>query len=288
MNKKGHYRLRVTGRAPNYTWRKWTTPKWLQRYEAHLDEQTGGTHAVIERPGRSRIAVEFFCDTRGVGRELVTAFGGSVTRLPADWEAQALESQRIEPLRIGRRLTVQSDSDQGANKAVLVIPAGAAFGTGDHATTAMSLRLLERISRRLPPGWRMLDAGTGSGILALAARRLGAGKVIAIDNDRVAIRTARENARRNCVRGVKFVVADINEQAADVFDIITANLYSELLEAVLPSFRASLQASGHLILSGILRFQEPQLMRALASNGFRILETRRRGKWVALLCSGGL
>ena len=91
----------------------------------------------------------------------------------------------------------------------------------------MSLRMLERVSRGLRDGWRMLDAGTGSGILALAGKRFGAGTVLAIDNDPTAIATARENARANGIREVKFVVGDVTAMAAGEFDIITANLYSE-------------------------------------------------------------
>jgi ribosomal protein L11 methyltransferase len=273
----------VTGKAPNYIWRKWVAPDWLQRHERKLAERTDGKHAVIERPGRARLGIEFFSDgLRGV-RALAETFGGSVIRLPVDWEARYFESHKTKPLRIGRRLVIRGDPDPGETIPVLVIPAGAAFGTGEHATTAMSLRLLERATHKLSPGWRMLDAGTGSGILALAGRRFGASSVIAVDNDPQAVRTARENARRNGLRGVKFIHGDINRHVAGAFDIVTANLYSELLAAVLPRFRKCLRGGGRLILSGVLRGQEPTLRRALRANSFRVLEARRRGKWVALL-----
>ncbi|MEP6956941.1 MAG: 50S ribosomal protein L11 methyltransferase, partial [Chthoniobacterales bacterium] len=119
--------------------------------------------------------------------------------------------------------------------------------------------------------------------LALAGKRFGAGKVRAIDYDRTAIATARENARRNAIGGLQFAVADVTRGTVGTFDIITANLYSDLLETVLPQFRSSLAADGMLILSGVLRSQEPGLTRGLRRNGFRVLEARRRGKWVALL-----
>src|SRR6185503_7295831 len=79
----------------------------------------------------------------------------------------------------------------------LIIPAGAAFGTGDHATTAMSLRMMERLTRDWRAGWSAVDLGTGSGILALAAKRFGASRVAGIDLDPMAIATAKENARLN-------------------------------------------------------------------------------------------
>lgn len=274
----------MTRATPNYLWRKLTTVEWLRRNESTLADATGGTHALIERPGRQRIGVECFCDHRTVALELAARFGGTVLRLPTNWEAQFLAAHQTRPLRVGRRLTIRSEPDAGSGTAMLVIPAGAAFGTGDHATTAMSLRFLEEVTRELPRRWMMLDAGTGSGILALAGRRFGAGIVVAVDNDPNAIRTARENARANRIRGVKFVTGDIAKHTRGSFDIITANLYSELLRAVLPRFRRCLRKDGRLILSGVLRVQEPALRRALRANGFRVREVRRRGKWIALLC----
>src|SRR5256885_576827 len=80
----------------------------------------------------------------------------------------------------------------------------------ENATTAMSLRLLEKLSRNCSPGWSIVDLGTGSGILALAAKRLGATRVIGIDNDPIAISTAKQNAQLNKIRGVHFRVADIH------------------------------------------------------------------------------
>jgi len=128
----------------------------------------------------------------------------------------------------------------------------------------------------------MLDAGTGSGILALAGKRFGAAQVTAVDHDPMAISTARQNARANHIRGVEFVVGDVTKLQGR-YEIITANLYSELLVSVLPRFRKRLAAEGWMILSGVLRAQETRLSRAVRSNGLRIDQIRRRGKWIALL-----
>lgn len=274
----------VTGTRPNYLWRKWATAVWLRKQEAALALFTGGAHALIERPGRARISVEFFCASRRRARALQEIFGGTVTRLPSDWEARFFAAHKTKPLRIGRRLTIRSELGPVSETPLLLIPAGAAFGTGEHATTAMSLRLLEQVTRSSPPGWRMLDAGTGSGILALAGKRFGAGNVLAIENDPLALRTAKFNAGANRIHGIDFRVADVKEVAGR-FDLITANLFSELLIRVFPRFRRCLRSDGRLILSGVLRRQELELRRALRSNGFRVLETRRRRKWIALLSS---
>ncbi len=274
-------------RGSYYIWRRAANAEWLSANEISLHEQTSGTYAVIERPGRHRLIVEAFCNTVRAARRLHGSFGGSVSLLAADWEARALAAAKTKPLRIGRRLIVTSDEDyvtSDGSTATLIIPAGAAFGTGEHATTAMSLRMLERITRSLTR-WRMLDAGTGSGILALAGRRFGAQEVAAIDNDPLAISTAKENARRNHVRYIQFRVSNVAKRQRGTFDIISANLYSELLIATLPLWRENLRPGARLIISGVMRPQEAGLLRALRKNGYSTHETRRRGKWLALLCS---
>jgi ribosomal protein L11 methyltransferase len=270
-------------------WRKAASAAWLAQHSTRLDEQTRGSYAVIERPNGKRVQVEAFCDARREARKLVAEFGGTVADLSSGWQARFFSAAKTKPIRAGDRLIVASDAadlpKEGGAARTLIIPASAAFGTGEHATTAMSLRMLERVSRRLRPGWRMLDAGTGSGILAVAAACFGAAEVIAIDNDPLAISVAQENARANGIRGVTFITGDVNGRLAGKFDIIAANLFSELLIAMLPKWRKSLAAGGRLILSGVLRNQEPDLARALRRNGCEALEIRRRGKWIALLAA---
>jgi ribosomal protein L11 methyltransferase len=163
-----------------------------------------------------------------------------------------------------------------------MIPASLAFGTGEHVTTAMSLRLLEQLTRGWKHGWSLLDLGTGSGILALAAKSFGASSVTGIDNDPAAISVAKSNARLNKIRGAGFQLGDLRMQKpAQKTDVITANLYNDLLIKILPK----LNAGRWLILSGILRSQQHELGRALQRNQYDIVETRRRGKWVAILAT---
>ncbi|HLW36509.1 MAG TPA: 50S ribosomal protein L11 methyltransferase, partial [Chthoniobacterales bacterium] len=205
-----------------------------------------------------------------------------------NWKKRVLR-QKTKPIRIGERK--------------LIIPAGAAFGTGEHATTAMCIRMLERLicgwgvqaarrsyscsaSRRTPQasGLRspelVVDLGTGSGIFALAAKALGAKQVIGIDNDPIAISTAKQNAGLNKIRGVKFRVADVRDWTLEGrVDVVTANLFSELLIKILPKLRGV----RWLILSGILRNQEADVKRALTRMKAQIFDIRRRGKWVAML-----
>lgn len=130
----------------------------------------------------------------------------------------------------------------------------------------------------------MLDAGTGSGILAIAGSYFGAKRVLAIDSDPLAGATAKRNARANCVRNIEFSTGDILKQKlTGKFDIITANIFSEILIAALPIWSRHLAAEASVILSGILRNQETTTSRTLRRHGFVISEIRRRGKWIALV-----
>ena len=144
----------------------------------------------------------------------------------------------------------------------------------------MSLRFLEQLTRCWNRGWSLVDLGTGSGILALAAKRFGAGRVTGIDNDPLAISAAKSNARLNKIRGARFQLCDVRKwNSARKTDVITANLYSDLLIEILPK----LWASEWLIISGILRSQQDELVRALKRNHYDIISMKRRGKWMAIL-----
>jgi ribosomal protein L11 methyltransferase len=167
---------------------------------------------------------------------------------------------------------------------LLVIPASAAFGTGGHATTAMSLCVLERLTRNWEKGWSLADLGTGSGILALAAKRFGAGHVIGIDIDPKAISIAKANARLNKIENVDFRLGDLRKwKPTGARDIVAANLYSELLIAIMPE----LKRRTWFILSGVLRTQENKFLRVLRRNNIEIANVKRRGKWIAVLANCG-
>src|ERR1700737_3497521 len=285
-----------------YLWRKSATSRWLDAHEAALRAKASAQLVVIEQPDRKNLQVEVSCKLLTQGRQLVGQFGGRIEKLPRDWLQRFSREQNSKPIKIGKRLVISNVGRTLMSRlrtrqrksghigpSHIVIPAGAAFGTGDHATTAMSLRLLEEVSRKLKPGWSLVDLGTGSGILALAAKRFDAQRVIAMDNDAQAIATARENARMNSIDHVYFRIGDVRRwRSARKVDIVTANLFSELLIEILPKLKRSLKHNGRMILSGVLRTQERELRRALRSQKVDIMKVRRRGKWVAMLanCSG--
>ena len=281
-----------------FVWRKRASTVWLAANEATLCEVAGRRLAIISRPGRKNAIAEIAGSNRPDLESIRSRFGGTIEKLPRDWLKKFSRAQKLKPIKIGKRLVIIRSGGfpaavygkSAAGKTpFLVIPAGTAFGTGEHPTTAMSLRLLERCTRgwgaqaglRSPDKeWTLLDVGTGSGILALVAARFGARHVIAIDHDPVAIATAKENARRNKIANIDFHVADVRRwKFSPRTEIITANLFSELLIEILPK----LKRVQWLILSGILREQEARLVRALKRNGIAIAEMRRRGKWIAIL-----
>ena len=168
--------------------------------------------AITARPGRVRSLVQVVCESPSASKELQRRFGGSATKLPRNWLAIYQRPRSLAPLRIGHRLEIMSERAQTpkvTGRPQLIIPAAGAFGTGEHATTAMSLRLLERATRSFAPGWQLLDAGSGTGILALAAARFGARQVLGLDLDPRAVAHARSNARLNRIRSAQFVRADV-------------------------------------------------------------------------------
>jgi ribosomal protein L11 methyltransferase len=268
-----------------YIWRKRAGARWLHDRSEELTRRFGGAVAIIERPGSERALLEISCRTKEQAKKLIREFGGSAEKLRPDWLQHFAREVRTKPLRIGSRLVVLSAAArQNFAARILIIPAETAFGTGHHATTAMCLRLLERATRRLTPGWSMLDAGTGSGILALAGSYFGAGRVLAIDSDPLACQTAKRNVRANGARHIEITTGDILKQKlTGKYDIITANLFSEILAGALPLWAKHLAPGARLILSGVLQTQKPTVVGALRRHSFTTLEIRRRGKWSALL-----
>lgn len=183
-----------------------------------------------------------------------------------DWAA--LWKQGLKPRRVGRRLIIAPSWTRPKRRRgdiIIEIDPQMAFGTGEHASTRGALRLLEDVIRRSD---RVLDVGTGSAVLAIAAARLGAAEVLGVDNDADAIINATENVERNGVVGrvtveQAHVDADyLDALGASRFDVIVANVLSGVLIPLLPAFRRSLAPGGRLILGGILEREAPDVVAA--------------------------
>jgi ribosomal protein L11 methyltransferase len=165
----------------------------------------------------------------------------------------------------------------------IYIPANLAFGTGEHATTAGCLRLLVDIAPKTGD-WEFLDAGTGTGILAIAAFRLGASRIMAFDFDATAIRVAKTNAQLNKAEGLKLFRADVLDYSPDGrFDVVTANLYGDLFRKAASKLWAAIKPEGRLIISGLMRDQVEQATEKIDKLRGQIEIKRTRGKWVTML-----
>lgn len=267
-----------------YRWTRLSSQKWEDAWDERLQFLGPGRVAMVTWPDSKALKIEAFTDKR-TAEALVKRFGGRVTKVASHvWTGK--QSRPRAPLAIRGKLWIYSDETswkRTKKKAgALWIPAGMAFGTGEHATTATCLRLLCDEAKGLPAGWRAMDAGTGSGILGIAADKLGASAVEAFDFDSACVRIARENARNNGCRHIKVTKADARKITAfHRADLILANLFSELLLASAPGFARKLPEGGRLIFSGVLRKQAEEVCAGLVRLGFEPPRVVARGKWCA-------
>ena len=190
----------------------------------------------------------------------------------------------LAPRRVGARITVTPtwlEPEASAADIVIRIDPQMAFGTGEHASTRIALVLLETLLR---PGWRVLDAGTGSGILAIAAARLGASLVHAVESDADALPNARDNVLRNgAADRVRLIHATVDLQwlsaRAGVYDIIAANIISGALRPLLSGFREAMRPGGYLVMCGILRDEADDIRAAACASGLEPEDERFEEDW---------
>lgn len=212
--------------------------------------------------------------------------------------------RHFKPIEIGNALLIKpswSKRKPRKGQAVIVLDPGLSFGTGQHPTTAFCLRQIVRLqkggnqaqhrpngstSRPCHKTLSFLDLGAGSGILAIAAAKLGCSPVKAIDFDPEAVRIARANARANRVQQkLKILYGDVTRlpacprRARQGFDLVCANLVSNLLIAERRRIAAQLKCSGTLVLSGILKSEFGQVQKAYEDLGLKLVSSRREREW---------
>lgn len=195
-----------------------------------------------------------------------------------DWETAW--KAYFKPIRIGRNFLVKptwEQVDAGSEDVVLELDPGMAFGTGTHPTTTLCLKALEDIIR---PGQMVFDLGTGSGILAIAAAKLGA-KVEAVDLDSVAIKVAQENVTLNKVNDqVRVLRGDLGTVLSGQADLVIANIIADVILMLLPDLKRLLRKDGEFLASGIIDNRADEVEAALVKAGCKIVERVEDAGWI--------
>lgn len=193
--------------------------------------------------------------------------------------------QYFKPVKVGERIVICPAWEEYRptdDELVVRMDPGMAFGTGTHESTRLMIRLLEKNTR---PGCRMLDVGTGTGILAICASRLGASVCRAYDIDPTAVRVARENIRESGLENVTCDRSDLLRQvdlSEGPYDLISANIVADILIRMMPDVGRYLAPDGVILLSGIVMSRRKDVMDAAAENGFYLTEMLMENGWCAL------
>ena len=197
----------------------------------------------------------------------------------------------FKPQRIGKAFWVTppwATPPSSPHRQVITIEPGMAFGTGTHATTRGCLEFIEQAAHSLRnTEFNALDVGTGSGILAIALAKLGAQKVWALDNDPVALKIARQNARCNRVQGKIRLQATALSRVRHSFPLVVANLTAETILELAAALETKVAPRGFLILSGILTPKANAIIHRFKSAGFRVARRKHEREWATLLLRRG-
>jgi ribosomal protein L11 methyltransferase len=218
-------------------------------------------------------AVRESLEEEAEGQEILV----SVSRLKEEDWAETWKLH-FQPLHVAGKIWVLPPWEKApAGDLAVVIEPGMAFGTGGHATTSLCLEgLVEALERR--PGAAVLDVGCGSGILGIGARKLGAGRVVMIDNDPVAVQVAQENAAKNGCPDIVTAGTPVDE-ITERFPVVVANILAVTLIDLVDPIVATVQPGGELLLSGILVGQADDVIAAYRAKGLTLRERRTRGEW---------
>jgi ribosomal protein L11 methyltransferase len=189
------------------------------------------------------------------------------------------------PQRISPHMVVKPtwrDYQAGHDDIVIELDPGMAFGTGTHPTTALCITMIEKY---LSPGDSFLDVGTGSGILMIAAAKLGAGRLCGIDKDEVAVEVAAQNLALNSVKPQIFrlTAGNLVAEITEFFTFVTANIFSHVILELLPDISRVLAEEGIFVCSGIIAENKQTVIAAMENIGFEILETATQEEWVVIV-----
>lgn len=196
--------------------------------------------------------------------------------------------QYYKPVKIGKRLVIVPEWEKyepSEGEIIVIMDPGMAFGTGTHESTQLCAGLLEKY---MPAGARVLDIGTGSGILAIAASKLGAAKVDAYDIDPMAVKVAAENIKKNGCPNIACGVSDLFSAVSGVYDFAAANITAEIIMRMAKNAAVYIKRGGMLALSGIIDSQCSEVKKSLDGAGFSLKDEIYANGWCGLLfiCRG--
>lgn len=257
-----------------------------------LQARFGRPVVQLHRPHGERAWLEIYFDSDVeallAGRAVDGASGvlGTATRWCRARDWQAFWRHHFHAHNIGRRLRIcpvwEARTDRPGGRARILLDPGLSFGTGEHFTTRFCLEMLDALWQKSRPV-SMLDVGTGSGILAMAAARLGARRILAVDHDALALQQARANLRRNGLsRRIRLAVMDITETApAGIYDVVCANVYGRILIEVAPALARC--TARHLVLSGLREHELDAVAETYGALGGREVVRDGDGQWGGLV-----
>lgn len=271
-----------------YLWSKLSGAQWIDAWEERF---SGNPNFVVEYiKGGKSVRLQIYCDKESVAEAIKEQFGGSIRKMKdSDWN-KVPEPPKPLKVRDVFLVTAETGNKELAalekvhpKRQLITIPPEMAFGTGDHATTSTCLRFLVDISReRKGADWNMADLGTGTGLLAIAARKLGASEVWGCDFDPFAVAVAIRNAERNGTPEIVMKDQDVLKwkPRKKGYDVVAANLFSTVLIEAWPVIAKSLAKGGALVVSGILATQAWDVFEAAAKEGLGFSKVIKKGKWV--------
>lgn len=200
----------------------------------------------------------------------------------ADW-ANAWKAY-YKPTKVGQKVVVKptwEDYNMQEGDLIIELDPGMAFGTGTHETTSMCIRELEKYVNK---DSKVFDIGCGSGILAIAAAKLGAKEVVAVDLDEVAVKVAKENVIENKVEeNVSVMHGNLTDVIKDKADVIVANIIADIIKILAKDVQNFMKEDAIFISSGIILDKVEEVKESLIENGFEIVEVQKLGEWSAIV-----